>query len=382
MFRHLMRLSLPAKVTIVAATVAVVVLSGCGQWRGLNSVPLPGTEGGGDGSYQVLIQMPDVTAIEQNSRVRVADVTVGNVTEIKRQGWHALVTVTLGKDVQLPANATATVGQTSLLGSQHIELAPPLGTPPQGRLGAGDTIPLDRAGNYPTTEQTLAVVSTVFNGSGLGQVQEITGEVNAALSGRETQVRSLLGDLDKFSDRLVRQKDDIISAMEGLNRLSENVNRQTAVLNDALKEIPPALEVLNRQRKNILGAVQEVGDFAAVGDEVITASHDDIVDNLRNLQPVLRALGDSPGDDLTKSFGIYATWPWPESSLGKWVRGDYANLSAIIDLTLGRIDNSMLQGTPVEGQLTALETAMGRTQVRQPGLGTPNPLTGPATGGG
>ena len=34
--------------------------------------------------------MPDVDNIEQNSRVRVGDVTVGNVTKIERQGWHAL----------------------------------------------------------------------------------------------------------------------------------------------------------------------------------------------------------------------------------------------------------------------------------------------------
>ena len=48
--------------------------------------------------------------------------TVGTVTHIERQDWHALVTMTINGDVQLPANATAKVGQTSLLGSRHIEL--------------------------------------------------------------------------------------------------------------------------------------------------------------------------------------------------------------------------------------------------------------------
>ena len=69
--------------------------------------------------------MPDVDNIEPNSRVRVADVTVGNVTKIERQGWNALVTMELNGNVQLPANATAKLGQTSLLGSLHIALAPP-----------------------------------------------------------------------------------------------------------------------------------------------------------------------------------------------------------------------------------------------------------------
>ena len=94
--------------------------------------------------------MPDVQNLEQNSRVRVNDVTVGNVTKIERQGWHALVTMTLNGDVDLPANATATLGQTSLLGSVHVELAPPDDVPPEGKLQDGSLIPLSSGGAYPS----------------------------------------------------------------------------------------------------------------------------------------------------------------------------------------------------------------------------------------
>ena len=87
----------------------------------------PAPQGGGPGSYTIQAQLPDVNNIEPNSRVRVGDVTVGNVTKIERQGWHALLTMRLNGDVDLPANATAKIGQTSLLGSLHIELAPPTG---------------------------------------------------------------------------------------------------------------------------------------------------------------------------------------------------------------------------------------------------------------
>ena len=67
----------------------ISTLSGCG-WRGLNSIPLPGTEGGGPGSYTIQIQMPDVGTMQQNTRVRVNDVNVGTVTNIAREGWQAL----------------------------------------------------------------------------------------------------------------------------------------------------------------------------------------------------------------------------------------------------------------------------------------------------
>ena len=90
--------------------------------------------------------MPDVQNLERNSRVRVNDVTVGTVTNIALQGWHALVTMTIDGGVDLPANATATIGQTSLLGSIHIELAPPTGSAPQGKLKNGSLIPLSSGG--------------------------------------------------------------------------------------------------------------------------------------------------------------------------------------------------------------------------------------------
>jgi len=67
-----------------AIAAALVLLAGLGvagcEWRGANSLPLPGTEGGGPGAYTIQAQLPDVNNIERNSRVRVGDVTVGNVT--------------------------------------------------------------------------------------------------------------------------------------------------------------------------------------------------------------------------------------------------------------------------------------------------------------
>ena len=101
-------------------------------------------------------------------------------------------------DVDLPANATAKIGQTSLLGSLHVELAPPTGVPPQGKLHNGSLIPLSHGGAYPTTEQTLAAVSMLLNGGGLGQLQDITEALSTAFRGREQDLRSLIGQLDKF----------------------------------------------------------------------------------------------------------------------------------------------------------------------------------------
>lgn len=67
---------------ITLALMCTALVSGC-EWRGLNSLELPGTHGRGDGAYEVIIEMPDVTTLERNSRVRTGDVTIGRVADLQ-----------------------------------------------------------------------------------------------------------------------------------------------------------------------------------------------------------------------------------------------------------------------------------------------------------
>jgi phospholipid/cholesterol/gamma-HCH transport system substrate-binding protein len=335
-------------------------LSGCADWRGLNTFPLPGTQGKGPGSYVVQAQMPDVNNLQQNSRVRVADVSVGNVTKIERQGWNALVTMRLNGDVALPANATAKLGQTSLLGSQHIELAPPVDAPPQGRLHDGSLIPLAHSGSYPTTEQTLATLSMVLNGGGIGKIGDITEAFSTAFRGREKDLRSLIGQLDRFTAYLNDQSGDIIAATESLNRLAGQVAEQQPVVDRALKTIPDALAELNKQRENLVEAADKLGEFSALITDTVNQSKEDVVKILRDIGPVLESLANA-GPSMTRALSGLATFPFPNETIEKWQRGDYGNLTGIFDLTLSRLDASFFTGTRWECDLTWLEMQWGRT---------------------
>jgi phospholipid/cholesterol/gamma-HCH transport system substrate-binding protein len=334
-------------------------LAGCG-WQGANSLPLPGTQGGGPGSYVVQAQLPDVNNIERNSRVRVGDVTVGNVVKIERQGWHAVVTMTINGDVDLPENATATIGQTSLLGSLHIELAPPKNVPPEGKLHQGSVIPLSSGSAYPSTEKTLAAVSVLLNGGGIGQIQEITQTLSTAFAGRENDLRSLIGQLDIFVGHVNDQTGDIIAATDSLNNLTGQVAAQKPVVDRALKTFPDALSVLKDQRAHLADALDQLGKFSALAADSVNQTKENLVKELNDIAPVLQSLADS-GPALTRSLDFFATYPFPKPTLRNWLRGDFANLTAVIDLTLSRLDSSFLTGTRFEGNLTELEMQWGRT---------------------
>jgi phospholipid/cholesterol/gamma-HCH transport system substrate-binding protein len=369
------------RLTAALMVACLSIIPGC-EWRGLNSLSLPGTAGSGDGSYTIQAQLPDVVVIQQNTRVRVADVNVGNVTKIEVQDWHALVTMRIDGDVHLPANSTAKVGQTSLLGSMHIELAPPVGQQPQGELKDWSLIPLSSASTYPTTEQTLASVSILLNGGGLAQLQEINQTFATALSGREGDLRSLLTQLDIFVAELNDQTDDIISATEQLNSLAGQVAAKNETVDKALTTIPQALAVLADERTKLADAIDGLGKFSAIATSTVTQTKEALVSNLHNIAPVLKSLADA-GPALTQGLDFLSTYPWVKSTIPNWFRGDFANISLVIDLTLSRLDSSLFTGTRWEGDLTTLELQWGRTigQMPSPYTGG-NPLIAPYHFGG
>lgn len=368
--------SVRRQVALLIVFVGVGCVSGCG-WRGLNSLPLPGTQGQGAGSYQVQAQLPDVTNIQPNSRVRVGDVTVGTVTKIERQGWHALLTMKLDSNVELPANSTVKIGQTSVLGSLHIELAPPVDIPPEGRLHNGSLIPLAHAGTYPTTEQTLAVASMFLNGGGLGQIQDITKAFATAFTGRADDLRSLIKQLDEFIGHLDQQKVDIIAATDSLERVTGQFGDHKPIIDEALHTIPAALSMLKDHRDSLVQAFDRLGKFNALAATSAEQTKKSLAEELKDLGSVLDSLANA-GPALTRSLSLLSTYPWPKENITKFFRGDAMNISMIVDMTLSRLDTSMFTGTRWEGNLTELEMQWGRTIGQLPSPATfRNPIVIP-----
>jgi len=342
----------------VALGLAAVVLTSCGSWRGIGNVPLPGGPGSGPGSQRIYVQMPDTLALNVNSKVRVADVFVGTVRSIELKNWIAELTLDIKKGVSLPANATAKIGQTSLLGSQHIELASPPNPSPEP-LRNGGTIPLKNSSAFPTIERTLASVATVLNGGGIPNLVVIQTEVYNILSGRADEIRDFLGKLDTFTAELNKQRDDITRAIDSTNRLLNIVAARNDTLDRVLTEVPPLIQHFADTRDLFTDAVEALGRFGDATGSTLSAANSDINQNLRLLQRPLKQLGRS-APYLIGSLKMIGTAPYNIEDVPTVVRGDYLNISATIDMTLSSLDNAFLTGTGVSGMMRALEQAWGR----------------------
>jgi phospholipid/cholesterol/gamma-HCH transport system substrate-binding protein len=342
----------------VALGAVALVLSSCGSWKGIANVPLPGGPGTGDNKMTIYVQMPDTLALNVNSRVRVADVYVGRVRAIELKNWVATLTLDLQPDVKLPENTLAKIGQTSLLGSQHVQLDPPP-DPSSQLLKNGDTIPLQNSSAFPTTERTLASIATILSGGGVQNLEVIQTEINNVLTGRADQIREFLNRLDTFTDELNQQRQDITRAIDSTNRLLSIVAQRNDTLDRVLTEFPPLIKHFADTRDLFADAVVALGRISVAADNALAPASDNLNTNLANLQRPLKQLGRA-SPYLIGALKLMLTAPFSIENVPKVVRGDYLNVSLMVDLTLSAIDNSILSGTGVSGMLRALEQAWGR----------------------
>jgi len=327
---------------VAALAAGLLLLSGCG-FRGAYSFALPGGADVGENPYSVQIQFADVLDLVPQSGVRVADVPVGRVTDIALgDDWTATVTVTVNGDVALPANAVAMIQQSSLLGEKYVELAAPGNEAPQGRLGNGSLITLDRTNRNVEVEELLGALSLVLNGGGLAQLQTITHELGEAMQGRETGLRSTLTDLDTFVGGLDDQKAEINRALDSVNALAATLAGRTQTIETALDTIGPGLDVLNQQEDLLVSMLQSLDRLGDVGTRIINQAGQDTVADLQLLQPILSQLA-AAGSDLTGSLDLLLTYPFPASSLSALnYRADsrtggyglFTNMTATLNLDL------------------------------------------------
>lgn len=138
------------------------------------------------------------------------------------------------------------MAQTSLLGSQHIELAAPDTTPAVGRLSSGTTVPITQAANYPTTEDVLSSLGIVVSKGNLGALQDITDELYAAVVGRAGEFDGLIPRLAELAAAVDGQTGDIIASLEGLNRVATTLAAGNDKLARTLAALPQALRVLRQ----------------------------------------------------------------------------------------------------------------------------------------
>ncbi|MFE7226279.1 MCE family protein [Nocardioides sp. NPDC057577] len=331
--------------TLVGVIVGALMLTGCGTFS-VYDLPLPGGVDAGDDAISVTAQFQDALDLVPQSTVKLEDIDVGKINKIWLDDGVATVEMLLKKDVELPANARASIQQTSLLGEKFVALERPA-EPEATKLTDGATIPLAQTGRNPEIEEVFSALSLLLNGGGVAQLKTISTELNKALAGREDSARSVLHQVEELARELDDNKQKIVDAIEALDALAKATNAQMGSIDAALDELPSALKSLDGQRADLVKMLKALDRLGDTGVRVIRASKDNTIGIVKDLKPLLSNLADS-GDDFVKAMNTILTYPFVDQAVGGSPQaarnlhmGDFVNLDVTVDLNLDTLlDNA------------------------------------------
>jgi phospholipid/cholesterol/gamma-HCH transport system substrate-binding protein len=295
------------------------------RFDGIEDLPLPGGADLGPRPYTVTAELQDALSLVPQAAVKVNDVAVGRVTGIRLgDDWSARVTMKINGDVRLPADAGARLEQSSLLGEKYVQLVAPTEPATAERLRDGSVIPVSRTGRNTEVEEVFGALSLLLNGGGVNQLRTITRELNAALGGREPEVRSMLERVEELVADLDAHRGDITGALDAVNRLAATLADRDDDVRTVLTDLSPGLKTLEEQRGSLLTMLRSLDTLSGVAVATVDASKDDMIADLKALAPTLEALADA-GADLPDSLQVLLTYPFTDEVL-RGVRGDYLNV--------------------------------------------------------
>ncbi|HEY7597878.1 MAG TPA: MCE family protein [Actinophytocola sp.] len=340
---------------VLAALAVAVLAAGCSAVgsNGIYDMPLPGGADLGDHPYRVTVQFADVLDLVPQAAVKVDDVVVGRVESIGlggADGWTAQVKVAVNGDVDLPADAVASLRQSSLLGEKFVELAAPPDSTARDRLADGAVITADRTNRHTEVEEVFGALSLLLNGGGVSQLKTINRELADVLTGNEPQIRAFLSNVDQLVTNLDRHRGDITAALDGVNRLAATLAGRQHQIKGALTDLTPGLRALTEQRSALVTMLQSLDTLSDVAVDTINRGRDDMVADLKAIAPVLNRLADA-GQNLPRALEILPTFPFTDPVLDA-VKGDFLNVFLDIDPPANFPDPLPPLPLPPSGQTT------------------------------
>jgi phospholipid/cholesterol/gamma-HCH transport system substrate-binding protein len=268
-----------------AVILAVAVgLAGCGV--GYKQLPLPGSKVRGD-TYEVRAVFDQALNLAQGAQVRVNGVSVGRVKSVEAKNYQALVTMAVRRGTEIPDDSTARLRYDTPLGELIIQVTPGGSA---HNLADGDQFQLEKSTTAPTVEDSLSAASTLINGGNLGQLETIAQELNAALGGREDEIRHSTEQLNVFLKDANASTGDLTRSLEALRAVSVVLDDQRGTIRKALDDIGPAADTLGENTDEIVTLLKRARDMARTGDRIVGEVDDPLLQILGQLGPIADAV--------------------------------------------------------------------------------------------
>lgn len=218
----------------------------------------------------------NVTGLKSGNFVRVAGVEVGKVKEISiSDDSTAVVEFSTDRSVVLTQGTRAVIRYDDLIGGRYLALEEGAGG--IGKLGAGDTIPVERTAPALDLEALIGGFRPLFRALNPDQVNTLTGQLIDAFQGQGPAIGSVLTQTAALTNTLA-DRDALIG------QVVANLDSVLGSLGDQSDQFAAAIDSLSELTHGLEGRKQDISNGLAYAD----AAAGTIADLLAQARPPLQ----------------------------------------------------------------------------------------------
>jgi phospholipid/cholesterol/gamma-HCH transport system substrate-binding protein len=258
----------------------------------------------------VTAEFPQTLALYPGDKVQIMGVRVGQIDTIEPAGDKMRVTFHFDSKYKVPANATASILNPSLVASRTIQLAPPYTGGPVMESGA--LIPLDRTQVPVEYDELRDSINRILTDLGptkeqpQGPFGDVIESFSNGLEGKGEQINKTLNGLSEALTTLNSGRGDFFGVIKSLalfvNALYQN-DRQFVALNDNLAQFTNSFTNTDNE---VSKALQDLNQLLTTTRSFLNQNGSVLTKDVTNLADVTNAiLQPEPRNGLETFWHVY-----------------------------------------------------------------------------
>jgi phospholipid/cholesterol/gamma-HCH transport system substrate-binding protein len=213
-------------------------------------------------------QLTDATGLSPSDDVKIAGVTVGQVTSVTLQRAHALVTFAVNGNVHIRSGSQVGLQWHNVIGQKFLYIYPST----SGRiLAPGSTIPLSQSEPEADFGALLNSLGPLLGSLHPQQANEIVEAFAQTLQGNETQVGQLISNAASVSQTVGSVDTQVGQLVDDLDQVMTALAQRSGDLGQVISNLQSVSSAL-ASRNDLLD--QTVGNLGKVSGEVAALESD------------------------------------------------------------------------------------------------------------
>jgi phospholipid/cholesterol/gamma-HCH transport system substrate-binding protein len=253
---------------------------------GLAAASLAGCSGGGSGTVTASAVFSDVSDLVAGAPVQFENISVGSVKSISLDGNSAKVTMSIDKTADVPADVTAKLQQTTILGEHFVSLVSSDDSGPP--LHNGEVI--TNTVYVPGIQQLVSAGTEVFSAVNAAEVAEMIDNGAQGFGNQSAQLSALLDNFDTVLGGYASRSTEIQSVIDQFEKFSATLAPDAQQNAQAVSNLAQTTQTLFQQSGQFEQLLQSLDDLAVQGRSILDSGVPQTEDQINALAAVAKQL--------------------------------------------------------------------------------------------